>query len=527
MSSIAFLLATCLKATIILAAAFLMALLLRRSTASARYFVWTSGLAILLAIPLLSLSLRPWNVQLRAAPVALAPAGVVEAAPDVSAPVRPTLWLAWLMPMWLFGAAAVMFPITVGHLRIRQSLRRAETVSDPLLEELSAQLGLRRQVGLRRSRETDVPLSYGFLRPMVLLPGESTEWSAERRRVVLLHELIHVKRLDALFCLIAQVSCAAYWFHPLAWLALARFRREQEQSCDDAVVIAGTRQSVYAEHLVDLARSISAARPMFPAALSMAETCNLEQRVEALLDPRRNRRALNRRICAAALSAIVACVLPLAAVRAQNARPVSSVSGTVYDISGAVVPNATVLFKNTDGSNQEVVKAGAAGEYRLPTLPAGRYNVEVKAPGFAIYQQSGVVLDAGASVQLDVKLSLGAISESVSVVGKGPRPAPVTSGTPRRIRVGGNVQATRLVHQAKPVYPPDVQAAGIEGTVLLRAVISTQGNLLGLSVINTVDAALAKAAMDAVSQWRYTPTLLNGQPVEVATTISVNFRLEN
>jgi TonB family protein len=395
-----------------------------------------------------------------------------------------------------------------------------------LLAEVSAQLGLRRQVDLLRGRETDVPLSYGILRPLILLPGESTEWSAERRRVVLLHELIHVQRLDALFCLIAQVSCAAYWFHPFAWLAMARFRKEQEQSCDDAVVIAGMKQSVYAAHLVDLARALSASRPMLPAALGMADRCALEQRVQALLDPRRKRKALNRGICVAAVAAAVACIVPLAALRAQGAKPVSSVAGSVYDISGAAVPNATVLFKNADGSNQEMVRTGPAGEYRLATLSAGKYNVEVRAPGFALYQQAGVVLDAGVPGQLDIKLSLGTTSDSIEVVGKGPRP--VSSGPPRRIRVGGNVQATKLVHMAKPVYPPELQAAGIEGTVLLRAVISVQGNLLGLSVINTsVAPELAKAAMDAVGQWRYTPTLLNGMPVEVATTIAVNFRLEN
>ena len=527
MSSVTFLIAVCLKATIILAAAFLVVLLLRRSTASARYFVWTSGLAVLPAIPLLSVALRPWNVPLRAAAAILGPATVhvTQQLPD-SSPASTSPGLAWLVPVWMLGAAAVVLRVGAGHLRIRRSIRRAARIDDPMVAQMCGQLGVRRAIELRLSRETDVPLSYGFLSPTIVLPGESSEWSEERRRVVLLHELIHIKRLDAIFCLIAQLSCAAYWFHPLAWLALARFRREQEQSCDDAVVIAGTKQSVYASHLLGLARSISAARPIFPAALSMAETCNLERRVQALLDPRRKRRALNRRICVGALAAIAACIVPLAAVRAQNARPLSSVSGTVYDGSGAAVPNATVLFKNADGSNQEVVKTGAAGEYKLPTLPAGKYNVEVRAPGFALYQQPGVVLNAGASEQVDVKLNLGSISESISVVGKGPRPAPAATGTPRRIRVGGNVQATKLVHMVKPVYPPDVQAAGIEGTVLLRAVVSTEGTLLGLSVINTVDAALAKAAMDAVSQWRYTPTLLNGQPVEVATTISVNFRLE-
>jgi protein TonB len=93
--------------------------------------------------------------------------------------------------------------------------------------------------------------------------------------------------------------------------------------------------------------------------------------------------------------------------------------------------------------------------------------------------------------------------------------------------VGGNVQATKLVSTTKPAYPPGAEVAGIEGTVLLRAVISTGGDLLGLSVMNqSVDAELASAAMDAVKQWHYEPTLLNGLPVEVVTTIAVTFRLE-
>jgi TonB family protein len=507
-------------------------LALRRSAASSRYFVWTSGLASILAIPLLTLFLQPWNVQLHAADVGQAswPAILAHQTPGPAGRPVPQNRIQWLIPIWLWGTAAIAARIAIGHIRVQRSLGRAGKVDESewtaLLTEVSTQLGLHRHVDLRRGRGTDVPLSYGLLRPVILLPAESTEWSAGRRRIVLLHELIHVKRLDALFSLIAQLSCALYWFHPLAWLGLARFRKEQEQSCDDAVVTAGTKQSVYAEHLVDLARAVSAARPIFPAALSMADRCNLEQRVHALLDPQRKRRALNRKVCLAAFCAVVACVIPLAALHAQSAKPVSSVAGSVYDISGAAVPNATVLFKNADGSNQEMVKTGAAGEYRFATLAAGKYNVEVKAPGFAVYQQSAVVLNAGVPEKLDIKLSLGTTSESIDVVGKGPRPAP--TGPPQRIRVGGNVQATKLVHMAKPVYPPELQAAGIEGTVLLRAVISVQGNLLGLSVINTsVAPELAKAAMDAVGQWQYTPTLLNGMPVEVATTIAVNFRLEN
>ena len=88
------------------------------------------------------------------------------------------------------------------------------------------------------------------------------------------------------------------------------------------------------------------------------------------------------------------------------------------------------------------------------------------------------------------------------------------------------MQATKLLKIVRPVYPIQSQSAGIEGTVLLRAVISTSGDLIGLTVLNTAEADLAKAAIDAVGQWKYQPTLLNGVPVEVVTTVTVNFRLE-
>jgi TonB family protein len=95
------------------------------------------------------------------------------------------------------------------------------------------------------------------------------------------------------------------------------------------------------------------------------------------------------------------------------------------------------------------------------------------------------------------------------------------------VRIGGNVQATKLISQVKPVYPESAQRQGIEGTVLLRAVIARDGSLLSIGVMNTLaDPELASAATDAVKQWRYEPTLLNGEPVEVVTTISVNFHLQ-
>jgi protein TonB len=96
--------------------------------------------------------------------------------------------------------------------------------------------------------------------------------------------------------------------------------------------------------------------------------------------------------------------------------------------------------------------------------------------------------------------------------------------TPKRIRVGGQVMGTMLVHQVRPDYPREAKKAGIQGTVRLDVLIGQDGSVLDMK-LRSGDQALTKAAMKAVSKWRYKPYLLNGTPVEVMTEIDINFRL--
>jgi TonB family protein len=533
MHSNVFLLDAALKASVILTVAFLLTAGMRHASASARYFTWTCALGALLALPLLSLVLPRWDFALKApsARAIMPPAPVSHTAPLAAEAPRfetppASRAFPWAAAIWLAGVTIGLVRLAAGHFRLWLSLRRAPEVRAPewlaLLEAAGARIGLRRAVSLKRSAETDVPLTCGIFAGAVVLPGGSDEWDDQRRRVVLLHELTHARRMDPVVYLMARVAAAIYWFHPLAWLAVARFRREQERSCDDAVVRAGAGQSAYASHLVELARSVAPAGA-YAAALGMAATSDLEQRVRALLEPGRDRRGLSRRACLAGLTAALAVIVPLAALRAQSSGPAASLAGSVYDVSGAAVPGVLVVLKGDH--NQEAARSNAAGQYSFSGIPAGSYRLEVRARGFAEFQKT-IVLTAGAPHQMGITLGMGEVTETVEVVGKA-APRPAQTGTPQRIRVGGNVQATKLLTQAKPVYPPGAEAAGIEGTVLLHAVISMQGDLLSLSLMSTsVDTELAKAAMDAVRQWHYQPTLLNGLPVEVVTTIAVTFRLD-
>jgi TonB family protein len=101
---------------------------------------------------------------------------------------------------------------------------------------------------------------------------------------------------------------------------------------------------------------------------------------------------------------------------------------------------------------------------------------------------------------------------------------PAAAAPPSRIRVGGNVQQAMLTQQPKPIYPAETKAQRIQGTVRLGAIINRDGTVQTLDLL-AGDPLLADAAMSAVKQWVYKPTLLNGEPVEVATEIAVNFTL--
>jgi len=116
----------------------------------------------------------------------------------------------------------------------------------------------------------------------------------------------------------------------------------------------------------------------------------------------------------------------------------------------------------------------------------------------------------------------GVLGGIIGGTGAGLPPPP--KAAPKSIRVGGNVAQANLIRQVTPVYPPIAKTAHISGTVLLHAIIGKDGTVQDLQYVSG-PPLLMKSAMDAVRQWRYKPTLLNGEPVDVDTTISVVFTL--
>jgi TonB family protein len=319
------------KATAILVVAWMAAVLLRRGSAALRHLIWTAAFAAMLALPLLSVTLPALHVRvsaplLRPDVVFRTGAAAFAAAPDVPSPFGPSKppvpqgrdWREWLLRLWAAGTGLSLLQMLVSALAMMRVRRAAKRLSDGDLSGWAQALGIGRHVDLLETRRGSMPMTFGLFRPAVFLPAEAAEWSAERRRVVLLHELAHVQRGDLATHLIARAALSIYWWNPLAWTAWREFLKERERAADDLVLNTGARASDYAGHLLEIARTMQTGHVLGSAALAMARRSQLEGRLVAILDSSANRRAPGGIAAAAATLLAIAVVAPFAALRAQD-----------------------------------------------------------------------------------------------------------------------------------------------------------------------------------------------------------------
>ena len=381
------------KATILLCLTTAVVGFLRRSSAAVRHRLWSLALCGLIVVPFLSWVLPGWRLPILPSTIGVpgsrapsnggtaelgsdptmnggSPDGIPRAQLNVArGPARPTQASppshtadssgtssrkssvvrffvaagaglrkpARLMLIWVLGLIAVALPALAGVVgnewRRRQSRRVVDQNWLRLLDALAGQLALRRRIELRASPAPLIPMTWGVLRPVVLLPEQAEQWPEPARRLVLLHELAHIKRWDVGFQLIGRLATAIYWFHPLAWYALHRLRAECECACDDYVVHLGARRTDYARQLVELARSLRAAR--LSAAVPVTRTNTLEQRIKDLFDDGRSHQLMGSRPATRLLAGALVLMTGLAAIRTGTS------GGEPFGIRAAAAPAAT------------------------------------------------------------------------------------------------------------------------------------------------------------------------------------------
>ncbi|MBI3863122.1 MAG: hypothetical protein HY290_14625 [Planctomycetia bacterium] len=357
-----------LKSAIVMLVAVVAAALLRRASAAWRHLVWCLSATSLLLLPVLALALPAWQVTwlpewpAERAPLAATglatvanadritplagppletpppieidvPPSAAAAPTDATTEPSPALSVAatattsprrapfpWLAGIWGAGLLLSLVPLAFGLWQVSALHRRSRVIDDPrwlaLLGDLRRQLALRRSVQLRESNTALMPLTWGALRPVLLVPAEAGAWPDDRRRLVLLHELAHVRRWDWLTQLVTHIACAAYWFNPLVWLAARQMRIERERACDDLVLASGARASDYAQELLAVAASLSSSQLSTLVAVPIARRGALEDRLRGILDNHRSRAALTTTAVFLGAALAAAATSPLAMLRA-------------------------------------------------------------------------------------------------------------------------------------------------------------------------------------------------------------------
>jgi len=438
------------KGTLLVLIAACLTRLLGRSPAAARHLVWSLAVGGLLLLPVMAQ--LPWRLELttlaaardafapepalvatknhsnqvtlntgsptteaqspvarRPSPVPGSSSPVASRQSPVARPLDPAmlLTLAWLAGMlWMSGR------LLVGVANVRRIVRRSVPADDDwqeLVDDAQASIGAEANVRIVISAEAAMPFTSGLFRPVIVLPDAASDWTTERRRSVLLHELAHVRRRDLVTNAVVQMACVAYWFHPLVRLAARHVRIEAERACDALVVAAGTRPSDYAGDLLEIARTMRSSATA-TVALAMARRSDFEGRLLAILSPDTGRNVLT-----ATRAALVAL---------SFAAPAAAIAAAVP--AGPTTPNAEVRNSNRedaassashDADVEPAASVVGAAEHVLQETP----TIERQAPATtqkrdtAVPALLSVLKDQDAAVRLAAVESLGHLSDPRAV----------------------------------------------------------------------------------------------------------------
>ncbi len=318
-----------LKATLVIAAGSLLTTMLANRPASARYRIWAGVFVVLALLPIIHFGFTGWTLPVPVKGIknrilrVSATAGMSEntvvsgtlkttghgkftaflrsdgkggkvlnrvvASAGKSSSFSTVLWA-----IWLSGTLFLFLRLILGRVQAHQVFRHSFLLNDDrwsfVAQFVARKIGLHRNTALASHPQVPIPLTFGTVRPVVMLPKSANQWTMERRRIVLLHEFAHIRRRDDLARLAARAVALLFWFHPLSWVAFQKFKMEQEKSCDERVIQSGVRPSDYAFHLVELARGVdwgSAFRPMTmagAATLGMVRKPELEGRLSEILN---------------------------------------------------------------------------------------------------------------------------------------------------------------------------------------------------------------------------------------------------
>ncbi len=413
--------------------------------------------------------------------------------------VSPTL-ANWLLGSWLLGVGLLSVRLSFGWWTVRRLTRTA--VREPGREILSnaerliAALNISGAVTVLESALVPVPTAMGWLKPVVLLPVQAMSGlSMAQIDALVAHELAHIKRHDYLVNLFQSAIETLLFYHPAVWLISRRVRHERELCCDDlAIAACGDDRLTYASALADLE-----SMRQVPAPMLAANGGSLLTRMKRILGNDEAAVTTSRTNWTAGvailLTALILVPVNVATTRATEQTPAAR--GVKDGVSGGAT---AAITRGVVGGVASGVVGGTANGVK------GSVTGGV-AGGIAGGLPSGIVGGVEAGATSGAKREVAA--------------APVSQ---QPVRVGGNIAPPERIKYVQPAYPQAAKDAHVSGIVIAEIVVGEDGRVSDARILRSI-ALLDDAALDAVKQWRYTPTMLNGQPVPVIITVTVNFKL--
>jgi len=518
-----------IRASAILAIAFCVTGLMRRRTASERHALWVAAVLAAAFLPVLNLLLPEWQPSLARRIAAALPhvergeeaAGsefsfrATSIEPAVTGVIRVWPWL------WAAGSAAALLVFLLGMSQQTRLAAGSRPLRDCLPASLAtavaSQMGCKRTVLLTESARQTMPMTWGVLRPRILVPYGIEAWPEERIRVVIAHELAHIRRLDWLCNIGARTACAVYWFNPLFWIACNRIYRESEHACDDAVINLGVDARDYASHLFEIALALRDAGSGSATALAMARPSTLERRFAALLNAKLNRRAMSRKTMLLIAVATIVAVVPVAAMKISS--PAAPVNGPARVDQYTTPPlySDEGRARGVEGIvTVEVLVSADGGVKRLQVVNGLGYGLDenallaVRDWRFVPAMRNGGAVEATAQLDVEFSLRNAELNELIA--------------NDMATRIGPDVTPPQIVHRVEPQYPASTTRGRAAAAVVLDTVIPEDGTPKIVRVIQSVDWEVDEIAINALKQWRFSAAMKDGRPVKVRMNIAVNFR---
>jgi TonB family protein len=507
-----------LQVAILVALVYALGLCLRRFPARYRYLLWLVVL-VRLAVPAALWSplgigqyperfvsaLLQWVKQPDGQHPAGSPASESKAEPartDATAPEDPQIampaanstyqtvsrvCLAWLSGVLFLGGI-----IGARVIQVRRSAGTCHPVDRPglidLVRRLAAEVGLKREIKLLQAEppgRLPIPAVHGVLRPVIVLPvSMAAAWDLDALEPVLLHELVHIKRRDCLINTAQIVLQVVYFFHPLVWLANSAIRRERELACDDEVVRrSGGVSTSYVRSMMQVAETVAHQPHRQLLGMAMAENAsNLGRRIRRMMH---SRYRVSEKYALAYLFMVLVAGIFCVAVSAQG-------------------------WERAAATHQEIITAAVEAPAILnPTDTRAQDRKEPERKG----------------TEVSISKPEAAAAPAAIVPENAPPKSQERPPQVEPIRVGNAVQESKLIDRAAPIMPKAALDSRTVGMVMLEAIIDEAGVPVSIRVVLGANSLFEEAAMNAVRQWRYSPTLLNGQPVPVQTNVVLGFGL--